>query len=80
MGVVAAGLVGVGSIDGLLGADGLAVALRVATGVAVALGVEELLVGAGAEGPKQAESAKRAQAPRTLNAASLRLAMMPPLV
>ncbi len=73
-------VVGTGSVDGLIGADGLAVALGVVTGLAVALGVEELLVGAGEGGPKQPESAKRAQTPRMLNVESLRVVMMPPWV
>jgi hypothetical protein len=60
--------VGVGVTDGLVGAEGLA----------VALGAAELLVGAGAGGPKQPESPSRAQSPRTLNAESPGLAMTPP--
>jgi hypothetical protein len=64
--------VGVGVTDGLVGAEGLA------EGLAVALGAAELLVGAGAGGPKQPESPSRAQSPRTLNAESPGLAMTPP--
>lgn len=58
-------------------ADGLAV---VGDTVDVAVGAAELLVGAGVGGPKQAESENRVQSPRTLNAVSLGLVMMPPFV
>jgi hypothetical protein len=71
-GLVADGLaVVVGAVELLVGDD-------VVGGVVV--GAADVLVGAGAGGPKQPESENRAQSPRTLNAVSLGLVMMPPLV
>ncbi|MBP1137289.1 hypothetical protein JOE31_003521 [Arthrobacter sp. PvP023] len=78
-GVVA---VGVGVTDGVV-ADGLAVVVGAAellAGDDVVVAAADVLVGAGAGGPKQPESPNRAQTPRTLNAVSLGLVMMPPLV
>ena len=57
-------------------AEGLAVALEV--GPVVALGAAELVVGAGAGGPKHPVSIIAAPTPRTLNTESPDLAMMPP--
>jgi hypothetical protein len=51
----------------------LSVGLGAADWVADVVGAAELLVGAGAGGPKHPASANREQTPRTLNAESLRL-------
>ena len=69
----------VGAADGLAGAVGLAVVAGAAELVVGAvLGAEEVLVGVGDGGPKQPVSTIRAENPRTLNAESLGLVMMPP--
>ncbi|MBP1234555.1 hypothetical protein JOE40_000022 [Arthrobacter sp. PvP102] len=83
--------VGVGVADGLPVAVGLAVVVGVTVGAAellvgddvvacVVVAAAELPVGAGAGGPKQPESENRAQSPKTLNAVSLGLVMVPPWV
>jgi len=56
---------------------GVAVVLGPAL-LAVGLGAAELVVGPGAGGPKQAVRTIRPLSPRTLNAESLGLVMMPP--
>jgi hypothetical protein len=71
--------VAVGVADGLLGVVGLAVGVGEVVGVAVEVGAA-VPVGAGAGGPKQPASAKRAQTPRTLNAETPGLVMMPPRI
>jgi hypothetical protein len=58
----------------------LSVGLGGADWVADVVGAAELLVGAGAGGPKHPASANREQTPRTLNDESLGLVMMPPRV
>ncbi|MDQ0028730.1 hypothetical protein [Arthrobacter bambusae] len=65
-------------IEALAVAEELVVALGAADAVAVPLRAEELLGGAGAGGPKQPESAKRAQTPKTLNAGGMDLDIRPP--
>lgn len=74
------GAVAVGeAVTGSVGeAVGVAVALVVAGWVCAAVGAAEVVVGVGAGGPKQPASANMAPTPRTLNAESLGLVMMPP--
>ncbi|GGH99016.1 hypothetical protein GCM10007170_32890 [Arthrobacter liuii] len=73
---VPAGAVGVGVV--VVPAVVLGLALP-AVGLAVALGAAELVVGDGLGGPKQAVRTSRPLSPRTLNAVSLGLVMVPPL-
>ena len=71
-----AAAVEVGAAGVLTGAVGVAVVVVVVVGV----GAAELLVGAGAGGPKQPVNTIRPESPRTLNAGSLGLVLMPPWV
>jgi hypothetical protein len=70
--------VGEAVTDALADAVGLAAELGVADSVADVVGAAELVVGAGAGGPKQPVRASRAPTPRTPNTESLGLVMMPP--
>jgi hypothetical protein len=71
------GVVGVPVMVGAVVMVGVAVVLGPAL-LAVGLGAAELVVGPGAGGPKQAVRTIRPLSPRTLNAESLGLVMMPP--
>ena len=80
-GGAAAGVVGAAEV--LPGVVGVAVMVGVAVVLgpallAVGLGAAELVVGPGDGGPKQAVRTIRPLSPRTLNAESLGLVMMPP--
>jgi hypothetical protein len=80
-GAVAVGEAVAGALVEAVGlADALGVADCVPDGVADAVGAAELVVGAGAGGPKHPASANSAPTAKTLSADSLGLVMMPPWI
>ena len=66
------------ALPGTVGVAAVVGAAALVVGGAVVFGAEEVLVGAGAGGPKQPVSVITAESPRALNAESLGLVMMPP--